>query len=180
MQRLPVIGVMGSHEKTWDRFAEPLGKLIAQHDYHLLTGAGAGVMSAVAKAFTEVDDRLGMSIGIVPTLNYTGNLLCHEEYPNPYIEVPILTPLDAKAQNDKTPYSRNYVNIMSSNALVVLPGEHGTRNEVSIALQYSKPMILFGPIDAFKQFPEHPARVDTVEEVQEFLAGGSINFRTEN
>ena len=180
IDKLPIIGVMGSHEKSWDEYAVPVGKMIAQHDYHLLTGAGAGVMTSVAKAFSELEDRAGISIGVVPTVDYDGNFIPREKYPNPYIEIPILTPLDVKAQNDTTPFSRNYVNIMTSNALIILPGEHGTKNEVSLAIQFKKPMILFGPETAFKQFPEHPTRTDDIEEVREFLEKTVSKIRTDD
>lgn len=168
---------MGSREQSWEAYATPVGELIAQHDYHLLTGAGAGVMTAVSKAFTSIEEREGLSIGIVPTVNYDGAFVPRETYPNPYIELPILTPLDVKAQNDSTPYSRNYVNVMSSHALIILPGSHGTRNEVSLALQFKKPMILFGPTDAFIKFPQQPTRADSIEEVREFLEKATAKIR---
>ena len=177
IERRPIIGVMGSSEEVWEEYAEPVGRMIAEYDYHLLTGAGAGVMTAVAKAFTSVDKRKGNSIGMVPVLDYDGDFVPREEYPNPYVEIPILTPLDKKAEKASNPYSRNYVNVMSSNALVILPGEHGTCNEVSLALQYGKPMILFGPMDAFEGFPEQRTRVNDIEAVREFLDTVQANFR---
>lgn len=179
IERKPIIGVMGSHEKEWAELSGPVGQLIAEHDYHLLTGAGGGVMSAVAKAFTDVESREGSSIGIVPTVDYDGNFVAREEYPNAHIEIPILTPLDVKAQKDSTPYSRNLVNIMSSHAVVILPGDHGTRNEVSLAIQFKKPMVLFGPEAAFEKFPAHPTHVETIEELQEFLAAATAKIRTD-
>lgn len=169
LDKRPIIGVMGSHDQTWDEYAAPLGRMIAQHDYHLLTGAGAGVMTTVSKAFCEQQDRAGLSIGIVPTMEYSGGFVPREKYPNPYIEIPILTPLDTKAQNDVRPFSRNYVNIMTSHAIIALPGEHGTQNEVSLAIQFKKPLILFGPNSAFTKFPDQPVRAHDIEEVREFL-----------
>ncbi len=176
--RRPIIGVMGSHENEWEEFSSSLGKMIAQHDYHLLTGAGGGVMTAVSKSFTQETNRKGSNIGIIPTIDYDGGYLSREEYPNPYIEIPVFTQLGNKEQSDMMPYSRNCVNVMSSNALVILPGSHGTRNEVSLAIQYNKPMILFGPDDAFEKFPDQPTRVDTIEEVQEFLEQACAKIRT--
>lgn len=176
--RRPIIGVMGSHEKEWNELSDPIGQLIAEHGYHLLTGAGGGVMTAVARAFTSVEDREGVNLGIVPTMDYHGEFVEREEYPNPYIEVPILTPLDKKVQNDSNPYSRNHVNVMTSNALIILPGEHGTKNEVSLALMYKKPMILFGPAAAFESFPEQPTRVENIDEVIQFLEAATFKVRT--
>jgi uncharacterized protein (TIGR00725 family) len=173
----PIIGVMGSHQNEWKDLAEPLGKLIAAHGYHLLTGAGGGAMLAVSRAFCDEDRREGLAIGVVPTKEYDGSLVQNEEYPNPYIELPIVTPLDIKALSDTVPYSRNYVNIMTSNAVVVLPGDHGTQNEVSLGLMFRKPMILFGPEEAFEKFPDKTTRVDTIEEVHEFLTTATAEFR---
>lgn len=175
--RLPIIGVMGSHQKEWSELAVPLGRLIAEHGYHLLTGAGGGAMLSVSKAFTEYEHRDGVAIGIVPTREYDGALVPSDEYPNPYVEVPIVTPLDIKALNDSVPYSRNYVNIMTSNAVVVLPGDHGTQNEVSLGLMFKKPMVLFGPEKAFEKFPDKHTRVDTIDEVKVFLEKATAEFR---
>lgn len=179
IERKPIIGVMGSHEKQWAELADPIGKLVAEFDYHLLTGAGGGVMTAVARSFTEVENRHGMCLGVVPTMGYDGSFVPREVYPNPFIEVPILTPLDSKAQGDSTPYSRNYVNVMTSHGLIILPGDHGTRNEVSLGLKYKKPMILFGPDEEFKSFPEQPTRVHDIEEAREFLEQVNAKIRKE-
>ncbi len=178
IHRRPVIGVMGSHEKPWPELSRPIGRLIAEHDYHLLTGAGDGVMSEVAKAFVETPERTGVSIGIVPTIDYQGGLIAREGYPNPYIEIPIVTPLDKKAKSDSMPYSRNYVNIMTSNAVIILPGDHGTQNEVALSIQFKKPMILFGPEKAFGRFPDRPTRVETLDEVLQFLEKATSKVRS--
>ncbi|MCC6597412.1 MAG: hypothetical protein IT559_01315 [Alphaproteobacteria bacterium] len=180
IERIPIIGVMGSHEREWAEYARPLGRMIADYDYHLLTGAGAGVMTAVAGAFVACDPRKGLSIGIVPTIDYDGRHVAHDQYPNPYIELPILTPLDKRALNDTTPYSRNYVNVMTSHALVILPGEHGTQNEVSLALHYDKPMIFFGPEEAFDKFPPSPTRTQDIQEVKEFLEQTTAQTTTDD
>ncbi len=169
VNRHPIIGVMGSHEHSHEEYSHVIGELIARRGYNLLTGAGGGVMSAVAKSFTEVENRKGAAIGILPAVDYHGQRLGTEEYPNKYIEIPMITPLSEKAQNDKMPFSRNLVNVMTSKALVVLPGSHGTRNEVSLALMYNKPIVLFGPDNAFDKFPEDPLRASIIDHVEQFF-----------
>lgn len=169
INRYPIVGVMGSHEDSWEEYASPVGKLLAERGYNLLTGAGGGVMTAVAKAFTDVRSRKGLAIGILPAVDYKGQKLDTEEYPNPYIEIPMITPLSAKAQNDVMPFSRNLTNVMTAKALIVLPGSHGTRNEVSLGLMYDKPLVMFGPDDAFDKFPEEPLRADDIHHVEQFL-----------
>ena len=169
VNRKPIVGVMGSHDNAWEQYAEPVGRLLAERGFNLLTGAGGGVMTAVAKAYTSVEDREGLSIGVLPAVDYKGQDLDKEEYPNPYIEIPMITPLSAQAQSDAMPYSLNLVNVMTSKALIILPGSHGTRNEVSLGLMYGKPLIMFGPDEAFEKFPEDPLRADDVKHVEQFL-----------
>ncbi len=169
IERLPVVGVMGSHEEEWEDYADPVGDLLARKGFHLLTGAGDGVMTAVARSFTAVKDRKGVCIGIRPAVDYKGEKLSEDTYPNKYIDIAMITPLSAKAQSDAMPFSRNLVNVMTSKALIILPGSHGTRNEVSLGLHYDKPMILFGPDHAFDKFPEEPLRADSIEHVKQFL-----------
>ncbi|MCB9983029.1 MAG: hypothetical protein H6861_05065 [Rhodospirillales bacterium] len=169
IERKPIVGVMGSHDEPWEEYARPVGELLARRGYHLMTGAGGGVMSAVCKAFQSVENRAGVALGIRPAVDYKGEELSKEEFPNTYIDIPIITPLSAKAQSDAMPYSRNLVNVMSSKALIILPGSHGTRNEVSLGLMYEKPLMLFGPDAAFAQFPEEPLRSDNIAHVGQFL-----------
>jgi uncharacterized protein (TIGR00725 family) len=166
---LLIIGVMGSHEKSWEELAAPVGQLIAARGCHLLTGAGGGVMTAVAKAFTDEKNRAGQSIGIIPTTEKDGVFRRVEENSNPYIEIPIVTPLNIRAQNDSMPYSRNHVNILTSHAVIVLPGAHGTRHETELALALKRPHVLFGPLKAFAAFPQDAPRVENFDDVRSFL-----------
>ena len=168
IQRRSIVGVMGSHEEAWEQYATPVGELLAKRGFNLLTGAGGGVMTAVAKSFTDVSDREGVSIGVLPAVDYRGQALDKEEYPNPYIEIPMITPLSAQAQNDAMPYSRNLVNVMTAKALIILPGSHGTKNEVSLGLMYNKPLVMFGPDEAFEKFPDDPLRTDDIKHVEQF------------
>ena len=70
------------------------------------------------------------------------------------------------------------MNVMTSHALIILPGEHGTRNEVSLGIQYKKPMILFGPEHVYETFPEQPTRVEDIDEVMTFLEQATAKIRT--
>lgn len=169
LRKRPIVGVVGSHTDEWADLSAPIGRYIAESGCHLLTGAGGGVMSAVSEAFTKCGDRDGLCIGIQPMEGHEGYGLLEEYYPNPHIELPIVTMLDNAAKGDIMPYSRNMVNIMTSNAIIALPGWHGTKNEVSLALQYRKPLVLFGPEDAFESFPEEPCRAETLDEIKGFL-----------
>lgn len=168
-QRKPIVGVMGSSTDSWDEYAQPVGELLARRGYNMLTGCGDGTMTSAAKAFFEYPDRQGVVIGIRPAIDYKGEELSKELFPNEYIDIPIITPLSMRAQNDVMPFSRNLVNVMTSKALIILPGHHGTMNEVSLGLMYDKPLILFGPDEAFADFPQDPLRSDKIEHVEQFL-----------
>lgn len=127
-------------------------------------------MTAVAKAFTVEKHRAGFSIGIIPTIEKDGVFYrSGDGYSNPHIEIPIVTPLDTKALSDAMPYSRNHVNILSCHAVIILPGDHGTKHETSLAIMLKKPHVLFGPAEAFAQFPEESVRVEEIGQVQSFI-----------
>lgn len=168
LEKLPIIGVIGSHEDDWPELSYPLGRLICDLGYHLLTGAGGGVMTKVAKAFTEGQERPGRCIGIYP-VEKNPDISNKDIYPNPFIEIPIIVPLAPKAEHYAMPFSRNLVNIMSSDIVIALPGLHGTKTEVSYAIQIEKPLLLFGPEGEFKDFPQEPNRARTIEEVESFI-----------
>ncbi|MGQ0527478.1 MAG: hypothetical protein ACT4OY_05540 [Alphaproteobacteria bacterium] len=174
--RLPIVGVMGSHEHTWEELSAPVGRMIARKGWHLLTGGGGGVMVAVAKAFMAEKKRKGLSIGIIPTFEKEGQFLRRSEYPNPYIEIPVITPLDIRVLSDAMPYSRNHVNVMTSDVVIILPGSHGTQNEASLSLMLNKPHILYGPPEAFAGFPEGGKRVHDFWAVEHFVEDALTAF----
>ena len=164
---------MGSHQNEWDELARPLGTWIATSGCHLLTGAGLGVMTAVARAFCTVSPRRGLSLGIVPTTEEAdGMFVPRPGYPNPWIEVPIVTPLSIGVGGS---ISRNHVNILSSPIIVALPGSSGTRDEVTLALKYKKPILCFGPANSFEDFPPAPTTTDFTD-VERFLVA-QLNLR---
>ena len=66
VSRLPIVGVMGSGCHGHATRAEPVGRWLGGEPVHLLTGGGGGVMETVSRAFTKVEGRRGISIGILP------------------------------------------------------------------------------------------------------------------
>lgn len=169
-ERLPIVGVMGSGEKPWDEWAHPLGTALASLPVHLLTGGGNGTMTAVSKAFVETTPRRGHTIGIIPTEKQAnGTFQAKAGYPNPYIEIPVFTPLGVFAGEGTEFISRNFVNIMTANAIVALPGSGGTKNEINIAIKFGKPVCLFGPHELPQDVYGHLPRFDSVESVLEWL-----------
>jgi len=151
--RLPIVGVMGSHAAAWAAYAAPLGAHLAARGVHLLTGGGAGTMAAVAEAFCGVPGRRGVSIGVLPAMPHPEQGFAPMEgYPNPWVEVPIVTPLGVFNGGDDALITRNHVNILSADAVVALPGSIGTHNEIRLARRFGKKIVLFGPAKEFAAY----------------------------
>ena len=168
--RLPVVGVLGSGSVGHEERARALGSWLASQGVHLLTGGGGGVMSSVSKAFSEVSGRRGLSIGIVPCAADGAASEPRQGYPNPWVEVAVLTHLPSSGQSGAEPMSRNHINVLSSSVLVALPGGSGTSSEVALALRYGRPLIAF--LRSRDEIPDLPAEVraeDDLEEVKKFV-----------
>ncbi len=169
MNRLPIIGVVGSHVDSHAELATPLGQLIAESGCHLLTGGGGGVMTSVAKSFTENSTRKGVCIGIVP-IEDAQEIKKLPHYTNPYIEIPIITQLSQRVIDSAAmPMAHNEVNILSSDLIVGLPGFKGTQAETSKALAFDKPIVLFGNPKEFVHFPSDIMVAEGIEEVGQFM-----------
>jgi predicted Rossmann-fold nucleotide-binding protein len=170
---------MGSGKAEWPELSIPLGKWIAGHGFDLLTGAGNGVMLATARAFSTTPGRKGRSIGIVPGESHpVRGFAPVPGYPNPYIDLPILTPLPRKqAGAPEDALNRNYVNVLTSDVVVALPGSQGTLDEIRLATRFARPLICIGPPDAFDGVPPGTRIVSALPEVYAFVlaATGSIN-----
>ena len=141
--RRPIIGVMGSHDKSYEDRTVELGRWIAERGYHLLTGAGGGVMMSVSKAFAEVPDRHGLVVGVVPAMSDDPRHPPVPGYPNPWIELPIYTHLAVGGRHGEELTSRNHVNILTSTVVVLLPGAEGTVSEAKLAVRYATPCVAF-------------------------------------
>ncbi len=167
-KRLPVVGVLGSGDHEHADKAESVGRWLATQGVHLLTGAGHGVMEAVSRAFSAVPGRAGLVVGIVPASDDPAVPLAG--YPNPFVELAILTHLPLSGASGTEPLSRNHINVLSSNVLLALPGGSGTASEVALALRYRRPIAAF--IDQRSDIPELPDEVPvlaSLADVQHFV-----------
>lgn len=170
LEKLPIVGVMGSGQEAWEDWAQPLGKALASLPVHLLTGGGNGTMTAVSEAFTKVTPRIGRTIGIIPTEKQPdGTFKAKQDYPNPFIEIPIYTPLGTYAGDGTDFISRNVVNIMTANAIIALPGSGGTKNEINLSMKFGKPLALFGPHDLDKKIYGHLPHFTEITHVMDWL-----------
>jgi uncharacterized protein (TIGR00725 family) len=160
--RRKVVGVMGSGTEEHEALAAPLGRLVARLGAHLLTGGGQGVMRAVSRAFCEAAERRGTSIGVLPA-DISG-------YPNDWVEIAIQTHLPHSGERGTDPLSRNHINVLSSHAVVALPGAAGTASEVRLALEYGTPVIAFlGKDDVVPDLDPRVRVVRAIAEVEGFL-----------
>lgn len=127
------IGNPGDYE-----VARNLGALIAKEGWILLNGGRAsGIMEASARGAKE---NGGLTIGILPGTD--------PDWASEYIDIPILTGIGL---------ARNYVNVLSSEVVVALPGRTGTISEIALALNISKKVISLnfdlGPL--FERYEEN-------------------------
>ena len=134
---------MGSHADACPERAQQVGRWIARQGYHLLTGAGAGVMSEVSRAFVGVEGRTGCAIGIVPTVSEDPLRPPVLGHPNPWVEIPIFTHLGVGHEAGDDPTSRNHINVLTSSAIILLPGGEGTASEARLALRYRTPAVAY-------------------------------------
>ena len=165
------VGVLGSGREEHLDLALPLGRLLARLGVNLLTGAGGGVMSSVCRAFTGAERAAGICIGIVPCAGPRDRASRRPGYPNPFVELAIDTHLPLSGEQGTDDLSRNHIHVLSSAALVALPGGAGTRSEIELALRYAKPIILFASSDALVAgLPESVRRARDIGDVEAFLA----------
>ena len=164
------VGVIGSSIEEHDELARAVGRLLAELGVNLLTGGGRGVMRSVSRAFTQTRRERGISIGVIPCLSERERGRPKPGYPNEFVELAIYTHLPYSGESGKEDLSRNHINILSCAAIVALPGREGTASEVSLAIDYNKPVIVYAPNAALvSHFPQVARRVDTLDGVKEFL-----------
>jgi uncharacterized protein (TIGR00725 family) len=178
LRKLPIVAVFGQGSALAPERAElarQVGAMVARLGAHLLTGGGYGVMAAAAQGFVAIEPRAGFSIGIVPRGQETPFDVPNRDpegraYPNPFVEIAIMTPLPPRAKDWRLEPARNHVNVFTADAILALPGGTGTRNELDMVAAYrdeSCPRelrtILVGPLAEFTT--EHRALFAHAESV---------------
>jgi uncharacterized protein (TIGR00725 family) len=101
--------------------ANAVGKSIARKGGILICGGGRGVMEAAARGAKEAG---GITIGILPGFSASEA--------NPYIDIPIVTGMGD---------ARNYINVLTSQAIIAIHGSYGTLSEIALALKCGTPVI---------------------------------------
>jgi predicted Rossmann-fold nucleotide-binding protein len=155
---------MGSSSDPHEQLSAPLGAWLGTLDVHLLTGAGQATMTAVSRAFAEVTGRRGLVIGVCPSADDDPGAT-RPGYPNPWVELPIVTHLPLSGPLGTEDRSRNHINVLSSTVVVALPGGDGTASEVHLAVRYGRPVIAF--VEARSDIPQLPAVVPATRDLAE-------------
>jgi predicted Rossmann-fold nucleotide-binding protein len=91
-------------------------------------------------------------------------------YPNEFVELAIHTHLPYSGLQGTHDLSRNHINVLSCRAIIALPGEHGTASEVSLALQYEKPVVAYASDNQLlTDFPASVPRLHSTDTLREFV-----------
>jgi len=160
-----MVGVMGSGSERHEEWSLPLGRALAGLPVHLLCGGGGGVMAAVSESFVAVPGRAGMVVGVLPgELAEGGSYRGRPGYPNPSVELAIRTHLPLSGEDGESMGSRNPINVLSSDVVIVLPGGEGTASEARLALKIGRPLVTLG------ERREGMTHAESVEEAVEFVA----------
>jgi uncharacterized protein (TIGR00725 family) len=161
------VGVLGSGHDPHEALAAGVGRLLAELEVNLLTGGGGGVMAAIGRAFVEARCGRGVCIGIIPC-SETDPSRPRDGYPNAFVDLAIYTHLPYSGELGTDPRSRNHINVLSSDALIALPGGAGTRSEITLAVRYGKPVIEYGWTGVV-DIRGVVARATGIEDVRRFL-----------
>ncbi|MDE2029616.1 MAG: TIGR00725 family protein [Alphaproteobacteria bacterium] len=121
-----IIGIMGPGEKATQQdldIAYEIGKCAAEAGYTVMTGARpAGVMEAGLRGAKSAG---GQTLGIIPSKN--------KAEASPYADIVVVTGLNS---------ARNYINILTSDAIVACGAEAGTLSEIALAIKEKKHVVL--------------------------------------
>ncbi len=123
MTRRVQIAVIGDGQPPVEvaRWAEEVGRLLAQRGAVVVCGGLGGVMTAAAQGAAAAG---GLTVGILPTYD--------AKTANPAIAVAIPSGMGE---------ARNVLVVASGDAVIALPGSYGTQSEVALALKLGKKVI---------------------------------------
>jgi uncharacterized protein (TIGR00725 family) len=129
--RETVIGIMGPGKGTSQEvlvLAQQLGALVAQNGWTLLTGGRPeGVMEAASKGAKL---HGGRTVGVLPYREYDAAKV------SAYVDLPILTGMGE---------ARNFVNVLTSQVVLVCGMGSGTASEAALAIKANRPVVLVAP-----------------------------------
>ena len=106
------------------RLARAVGREIAKRGAVLLCGGLGGAMEAAARGAHEAG---GLTVGILPGYDHC--------VANKWLDIVIPTGLG---------HARNVVLVAGGDAVIALPGEHGTTSEIALALKLGRSVVGLG------------------------------------
>jgi uncharacterized protein (TIGR00725 family) len=123
MARNTQIAVVGDSNPSAEaaRWAEEVGIRLAQSGAVVVCGGLGGIMAAVAQGAQKAG---GLTVGILPSYEAVTA--------NEAISITIASGMGE---------ARNILVVASADAVIALPGSHGTLSEVALALKLEKPVI---------------------------------------
>lgn len=117
--QIAVIGG-GICSQDWEKKGRLLGRMLAEEGHVVICGGLGGVMQAVCRGAKEAG---GTAVGILPG---------KKEDANPWVTIAVATNMG---------HARNAIIVESADALIALPGEHGTLSEIALGLKLGKRVI---------------------------------------
>ena len=120
-KKVGVVGSDGDIESKVIEMAELVGRGIAEAGCVLVCGGRGGVMEAACRGANEAG---GFTLGVLPGRDTEGV--------NEYVDAGLQTGLGL---------ARNSVIALASDVLIALHGSTGTLSEISMALNYGKPVV---------------------------------------
>jgi uncharacterized protein (TIGR00725 family) len=120
------IAVIGGSDctSTVAELARETGSEIARQGAVLVCGGLDGVMGAAAAGAREAG---GLTVGVLPSYD--------ADSANPAIDVRIPTGMG---------HARNVIVVAAGDAVIALPGEHGTASEIALAQTLHRPVVALG------------------------------------
>lgn len=118
--------MIGGHSHNTSReaeaFATAVGAALARRGYGVVCGGGDGIMEAACRGCAEAG---GITVGM---LKFNDPEEC-----NPYVKVAVPTSMNVASNN---------VIIWAASAVLAFEGRYGTLNEIALALDFGKPLML--------------------------------------
>jgi uncharacterized protein (TIGR00725 family) len=104
--------------------AEAVGFALGLRGYGIVCGGGDGIMEAACRGNRDAG---GVTVGILK--------FNEAQAANPFVDIAIPTAMDVASNN---------VIIWAASAVIAFEGRYGTLNEIALALDFEKPLLLVG------------------------------------
>ncbi len=125
----PLVAIIGGHSRNTssqaEAFATEFGEALARAGYGIVCGGADGIMEAACRGQKRAG---GLTVGVLKSNA--------QSEANGFIDVAVCTSMDVASNN---------IIIWSACAVVAFEGRYGTLNEVALALDFGKPLLIVGP-----------------------------------